>query len=78
MFHHWGFQFDLSIGSKHFSFLVLIFLLQGACLVRKTSQHESQKCFLPIENSYRSSVLLLRDENYHFGPVVTYKISTGP
>ena len=55
MFHLWGFWFDLSIGSKHFSFHVLIFLLPdllSARLVRKKTQHENWK--LSIEKSYQS------------------------
>ena len=57
MFHPWGFWFDISIGSKHFSFHVSILLLQGlpsARLARKTSQHENWKCFSPIEKSFQS------------------------
>ena len=54
----WGFWFDLSIGSKHFSFHVSIFLLQGlpsARLAIKTSQHENWKHFSSIEKSHQSS-----------------------
>ena len=57
MFHPWGFWLDLSIGSKHFSFHVSIFLLLGlpsAHQVRKISQNANWKCFLPIENPYQS------------------------
>ena len=57
MFHPWEFLIELSFGSKHFSFHVLIFLLLGlpsACPVRKTSQYENLKYFLTIEKSCRS------------------------
>ena len=57
MFHPWGFWFDLSIGSKHFSFHISIFLLLGlpsAHPVNKTAQHENWKCFSLIEKSHWS------------------------